>query len=87
MHNHLSNKQVGNTMSEFPLDPQLAKMLVASPEFRWGSQTRGGVLVLLRGAPPGRRCACCVRIVRMSLNAWLLSGPLFHGLFSGPTQP
>eukprot|EP00955_Chlamydomonas_euryale_P111900 366097-Chlamydomonas_euryale.AAC.13 len=26
---------VGKTMSEFPLDPQLAKMLVASPEFRW----------------------------------------------------
>lgn len=34
--------QVGQTMSEFPLDPQLAKMLVASPEFR----------CLL---PPGRR--------------------------------
>jgi hypothetical protein len=22
-------------MSEFPLDPQLAKMMVAAPEFRW----------------------------------------------------
>jgi hypothetical protein len=27
-------QQVGTIMSEFPLDPQLAKMLVASPEFR-----------------------------------------------------
>lgn len=26
--------QVGQIMSEFPLDPQLAKMLVASPNFR-----------------------------------------------------
>ncbi len=28
------SRQVGRTMSEFPLDPQLAKMLVAAPEFR-----------------------------------------------------
>ena len=27
--------QVGNIMAEYPLDPQLAKMVVASPEFRW----------------------------------------------------
>ena len=24
-------------MAEYPLDPQLAKMVVASPEFRWHS--------------------------------------------------
>ncbi|KAG1671776.1 hypothetical protein FOA52_000153 [Chlamydomonas sp. UWO 241] len=30
--------QVGATMSEFPLDPQLAKMLVASPEFRCSNE-------------------------------------------------
>ena len=29
-----SGRQVGNTMAEFPLDPQLAKMMVAAPEFR-----------------------------------------------------
>ncbi|PNH02405.1 putative pre-mRNA-splicing factor ATP-dependent RNA helicase [Tetrabaena socialis] len=29
---------VGNIMSEFPLDPQLAKMLVASPEFRCSNE-------------------------------------------------
>ena len=29
--------QVGNIMAEYPLDPQLAKMVVASPEFRWHS--------------------------------------------------
>ncbi|KAJ9508751.1 hypothetical protein QJQ45_028061 [Haematococcus lacustris] len=29
---------VGNTMSEFPLDPQLAKMLVAAPEFRCSNE-------------------------------------------------
>ncbi len=28
-------------MSEFPLDPQLAKMLVAAPEFRWWTPERG----------------------------------------------
>ena len=27
--------QVGNIMAEFPLDPQLAKMMVASPEFKY----------------------------------------------------
>ncbi|MEW5317289.1 MAG: hypothetical protein WDW38_008600 [Sanguina aurantia] len=30
--------EVGATMSEFPLDPQLAKMLVASPEFRCSNE-------------------------------------------------
>lgn len=29
---------VGTTMSEFPLDPQLAKMLVAAPEFRCSNE-------------------------------------------------
>jgi pre-mRNA-splicing factor ATP-dependent RNA helicase DHX15/PRP43 len=28
--------QVGSMMSEFPLDPQLAKMLVAAPDFKCG---------------------------------------------------
>ena len=27
--------KVGNVMSEFPLDPQLSKMLVSSVAFRW----------------------------------------------------
>ena len=30
-----SPAQVGTIMAEYPLDPQLAKMVVASPEFRW----------------------------------------------------
>ncbi|KAK9866336.1 hypothetical protein WJX84_010224 [Apatococcus fuscideae] len=30
--------QVGTTMAEFPLDPQLAKMLVAAPEFRCSNE-------------------------------------------------
>lgn len=30
--------EVGNIMAEFPLDPQLAKMLVASPEFRCSNE-------------------------------------------------
>lgn len=30
--------EVGNVMAEFPLDPQLAKMLVASPEFRCSNE-------------------------------------------------
>ncbi len=30
--------QVGHLMSEFPLDPQLAKMLVASPEFHCSNE-------------------------------------------------
>lgn len=30
--------QVGTIMSEFPLDPQLAKMLVASPEFKCSNE-------------------------------------------------
>lgn len=33
--------QVGNIMAEYPLDPQLAKMVVASPEFRWLLGTTG----------------------------------------------
>ena len=31
--------QVGQVMAEYPLDPQLAKMVVASPEFRFASHT------------------------------------------------
>eukprot|EP01025_Chloroclados_australasicus_P055757 TRINITY_DN6830_c0_g1_i3.p1 TRINITY_DN6830_c0_g1~~TRINITY_DN6830_c0_g1_i3.p1 ORF type:complete len:736 (+),score=89.37 TRINITY_DN6830_c0_g1_i3:2-2209(+) len=30
--------EVGNIMAEFPLDPQLAKMMVASPEFRCSNE-------------------------------------------------
>lgn len=30
--------QVGTTMAEFPLDPQLAKMMVASPEFNCSNE-------------------------------------------------
>lgn len=30
------NPQVGSIMAEYPLDPQLAKMVVASPEYRLG---------------------------------------------------
>ena len=40
--------QVGNIMAEYPLDPQLAKMVVASPEFRW-LQNAGWLT-----PPPGR---------------------------------
>ena len=30
--------QVGATMAEFPLDPQLAKMIVAAPEFKCSNE-------------------------------------------------
>jgi HrpA-like RNA helicase len=35
-HSHYSrgNLQIGEMMAEFPLDPQLAKMLVTSPDFK-----------------------------------------------------
>lgn len=33
----LHRVQVGQVMAEYPLDPQLAKMVVASPEFRFAS--------------------------------------------------
>lgn len=40
-------------MAEFPLDPQLAKMLVTSPDFR------STLLLLLMGlCVPGAQCAC-----------------------------
>ncbi|KAG2448332.1 hypothetical protein HYH02_006914 [Chlamydomonas schloesseri] len=41
---------VGNIMSEFPLDPQLAKMLVASPEFRCCCGCVARACVLQQGA-------------------------------------
>lgn len=47
-------------MAEFPLDPQLAKMLVASPEFRWVFACEafgGGRWALQAGARrQGQRC-------------------------------
>ena len=41
--------QVGQVMAEYPLDPQLAKMVVASPEFRFASHAAG------QGAAAGGR--------------------------------
>lgn len=31
---HFNVLQIGEMMAEFPLDPQLAKMLVTSPDFK-----------------------------------------------------
>ena len=46
-----ASPQVGDTMSEFPLDPQLAKMMVAAPEFKCaqGQGVAGGAGAGLAG--------------------------------------
>ena len=49
--------QVGNIMAEYPLDPQLAKMVVASPEFRW-LQSAGYLAQQRRPSPPARPHSC-----------------------------
>lgn len=52
--------EVGSIMAEFPLDPQLAKMLVASPEFRCdGSGGR---------QRPGRIAVACKILLYVALT-------------------
>jgi hypothetical protein len=49
--------QVGTMMAEFPLDPQLAKMMVAAPEFKYvGNGVGWGV--------EGRDVFACLSAVR-----------------------
>ena len=52
--------QVGQVMAEYPLDPQLAKMVVASPEFRFASHAaaHGAAAGRARGHAPLEKHLC-----------------------------
>ena len=73
--------QVGNIMAEYPLDPQLAKMVVASPEFRFV----GGEAPCACGPeltpPAAQRCPCWVAAAREPIG--LLS---FVGRHNAPVR-
>lgn len=82
-------RQVGGMMSEFPLDPQLAKMLVAAPEFRSGrARTSGRRRLCLRatslGSPAqgsaGQPDACRALCFGAAAHAAALSLVQQHGL-------
>jgi hypothetical protein len=82
--------QVGNIMAEYPLDPQLAKMVTASPEFRSGrcSARRALAPPALAARPPWLSLweAAAKKLVSMGCfhavgcrapkgSSWLLKSP------------
>ena len=56
--------QVGTVMAEYPLDPQLAKMVVASPEFRFASHAAA------QGAAAGGARRVALREARASRKSY-----------------
>mmetsp|Transcript_20514 Transcript_20514/g.57193 ORF Transcript_20514/g.57193 Transcript_20514/m.57193 type:complete len:95 (+) Transcript_20514:3469-3753(+) len=61
-------------MSEFPLDPQLAKMLVASPEFRClPTERRCSVGLLFQPGLHDASASCCHRPAAKSWQSLLCS--------------
>ena len=56
--------QVGSVMSEFPLDPQLSKMLVASPEFNCSNEILS-MARAFRQRPRGSSLPLCTDIQRL----------------------
>lgn len=51
--------QMGHKMSEMPLDPQLAKLLLASPEYKCSNEVRKNCIVAM---------LCCVDWLRTYVN-------------------
>jgi pre-mRNA-splicing factor ATP-dependent RNA helicase DHX15/PRP43 len=50
---------LGEIMAEFPLDPQLSKMLIVSPEFQCSNEILS-IAAMLSGQPQQLPCSSCI---------------------------
>ena len=69
---------LGSIMAEFPLDPQMSKMLIVSPEFRCSNELLT-IVSMLSGMPFRNMCALVLINLRSSKHLGATPNPTERG--------